>query len=338
MKALVNNAPGHLELLEVPLPEPGPGKVRIRTYACGICATDLDMIAGWDRTLFPSIPGHEWVGHVDAVGKWVDESLIGQPCVAENVLSDGGEVGFEHPGGYGEYLLTEADKLQVLPQEFPLHQGVLIEPLAVCVRGLKRLAGAKDRLGNVSFGGPVLILGDGPIGLLLAAVLRLGGTTGITLMGGRSSRLALATEVGATQTMEYHRLADAEPQTVARELNQEFPLVIEASGSPKAAEVALCAAAPNGQVLILGDYGTGCAQFPWNGLLHRELHILGSNASAGAWPEAVQIAISGDLPLKKLITHHFSPDQATEALQTVKNRDAGTVKAVFDWQKPAGRP
>ena len=69
MKAIVNTAPGQLEFQELPLPEPGAGQVRIRTGACAICATDLVMIAGWDRTGFPAIPGHEWAGTVDAAGR-----------------------------------------------------------------------------------------------------------------------------------------------------------------------------------------------------------------------------------------------------------------------------
>ena len=60
---------------------------------------------------------------------------MGQPCVAENVLADGGEVGFEHPGGYGQYLLTEARNVHPLPEDFPPTTAALIEPLAVCVRG-----------------------------------------------------------------------------------------------------------------------------------------------------------------------------------------------------------
>src|ERR1039458_955422 len=101
MNAIVNTGPGCLEWKVWPTPEPGPGQLRVRTAACGICATDLEMVAGWTRTGFPSIPGHEWAGVVDTVGRGVDGALAGKPCVAENVLTDGGEVGFEHPGGYG---------------------------------------------------------------------------------------------------------------------------------------------------------------------------------------------------------------------------------------------
>lgn len=106
MKAIVNTAPGRVEWLEVSTPEPGPGQVRIRTVTVGICASDLEMIVGWWRTGFPSIPGHEWAGVVDGVGPDGDNSLIGTACVAENVVDAGVEVGFERGGGYGQYFLT----------------------------------------------------------------------------------------------------------------------------------------------------------------------------------------------------------------------------------------
>ena len=119
MMALVNTARGKIEeMIERPMPEPGPGQVRIRTAVVGICGTDIEMIDGWERTNYPATPGHEWSGRVDALGAGVDGALIGRACVAENVLRDGGEVGFEHPGAYGQFFLTDAANLQFLPDHF----------------------------------------------------------------------------------------------------------------------------------------------------------------------------------------------------------------------------
>src|SRR2546427_671055 len=76
MKAIVNTGPNQLELLDYPLPAPAPGQVRIRTAACGICATELEVIKGWDRTGFPTVPGHEWAGVVDSVGAGVKQVVM----------------------------------------------------------------------------------------------------------------------------------------------------------------------------------------------------------------------------------------------------------------------
>lgn len=217
MKAIVNTSPGRLEWLDWPLPEPGPGQVRVRVAACAICATDLIMIGGWDRTGFPSIPGHEWSGIVDAVGQGVRAELVGRKCVAENVLADGGEVGFEHPGGYAQFLVTAAANVQTLDEGFGnMPAASLIEPAAVCCRALGRLTHDWHHTAL----GRTLIFGDGPIGLILVAMLGAEASTqsanvsSLVLAGGRQRRLALANELwqgrsAPLTTINYHDIPAA---------------------------------------------------------------------------------------------------------------------------------
>ncbi len=324
MKAIVNTAPGELAWLDRPLPAPGPQQVRIRTAVCGICATDLKMIAGWTRTGCPAIPGHEWSGVVEAVGANVDRVLLGRPCVADNVLSDGGEVGFEHPGGYGQFLLTESGNVRILPDGFPLDHAALIEPLAVCVRAMRRLRPAP--------GTSALIFGDGAIGLLMLALLKRAGASAVTLVGGRAARLAVAEEFGAAAVVNHHEAGVELSGALARAGGQPYANVIEASGSPAALAVALDLAAKEGKVLIVGDYETSRADFPWNHMLHRELELIGSNASAGAWDRAVTLATSGELPLGRLISHLVPPTEYARGLELVRH-DKNVLKVLLDWRQ-----
>ncbi len=324
MKAIVNTAPNQLELQELPLPQPGPGQVRIRSGACGICATDILMIAGWDRTPFPSIPGHEWAGQVDALGPGVAAELAGRRCVAENVLADGKEVGFEYPGGYGEYFLTEAANLYLLPDDFPFAVAALMEPLAVSVRALKKL-----RLADAH---RALVIGDGPIGLLMLMLLRRAGVAEVTVAGGRAPRLAIAREAGASQVLNYHTLSGDLADSLLQAAGPAFPLVVEASGSPSAMQASLRLAQNCGQIMVLGDYGTGRADFAWNHLLHHELEIIGSNASAGAWPEAVRLAVEGTLPLERLVTQRLPAARFAEGVELTRARRAEVVKVVLEWE------
>ena len=321
MKAIVVIAPNILEFKDLPMPVPKRGQVRIRTMACGICATDLEMIGGWERTSFPSIPGHEWSGMIDAVGHGGDKTIIGRHCVAENVLRDGGEVGFEHPGGYAEYFITETDNLIFLPVDFPIAVAALIEPLAVAIRSLRRI-----RIEDKS---SALIAGDGPIGLLMTILLKQAGIGHITVIGGRENRLALATQLGAERALNYHQFRGG-METAKETLKCSFPNIIEVSGSAAAANAAVQLASKQGKVLIVGDYKQAEASFTWNHLLHNELELIGSNASAQAWPEAFQAAIAIQQDLAKLISGEWPAVEFATAVNAVKhNREI--IKAILRW-------
>lgn len=322
MKAIVNTAPGKLEWLDLPTPQPLRGQVRVRTAACGICATDLAMIAGWDRTKCPSVPGHEWSGVIDAVGAEVDSALVGCPCVAENVLSDGGEVGFEHPGGYGQFLLTEGRNVRKLPESIPLDHAALIEPLAVCVRALKRL----DPRPNKS----ALVQGDGVIGQMMLVLLKRAGLGPITVVGGRPGRLALARELGASFIVNYLDAGGTLAVSLQKSPHGPFACVVEASGSSEAMAVAMEVAAREAKVLVIGDYGQGRANFPWNRVLHRELELIGSNASGGAWDEAVALAAGGEIPLARLVTRVLPAGSFAQAFDLARGTDS--LKIVLDWR------
>lgn len=322
MKAIVNLGPGLLALRSCLQPQPAAGQVRVRTAACAICATDLEMISGWERTGFPAVPGHEWAGTVDAVGRGVDPSLVGTHCVAENVLSNGGEVGFEHPGGYGEFLITEAANLHPLPPGFDFTSAALIEPLAVCVRGARRLA--PQDLSRA------LIFGDGPIGLLMLMLLKGTGIESVTVVGGRSGRLALARELGADATFDYRDLGEPLAMGVKGTCGG-FRNVVEASGSPEAATAAVEVADLDARILILGDYADAHYTLRWNELLHREITLIGSNTGAGAWSEAVALATGGAVDLSRLVSRTFEAEDFASAMTLLHAEREDTVKIVLTW-------
>jgi len=323
MRAVVNCGIGSLELRELPLPEPGPGQVRIKVAVCGVCASDLEMVDGWSRAKYPVVLGHEWAGHVDACGPAVDASLLGRPCVADNVLADGGEVGFEHPGGYGEYLLTEAKNLLTLPDGFPLDEAALLEPLAVVTRGLSRLQPAP---------GPALVFGDGTIGLLAAALLREAGAAPVVMVGGREPRLRLARDFGVDKTVNYHEAGDALAEAVEAAFPGRFQSFVEATSSDKNLELVPQLGANDAKILLMGNYPDKRASLDLQSFLHQEFLLVGSNASAGAWPAAVATAASRRLPLAKLATHRFAVEDFATALETAR-RAKDVVKALLCWDK-----
>jgi threonine dehydrogenase-like Zn-dependent dehydrogenase len=95
-------------------------------------------------------------------------------------------------------------------------------------------------------------------------------------------------------------------------------------------QAAMEVAPHGGKIVVMGDYGVSRAGFPWNQLLHRELELIGSNASAGAWPEAVRLALTGAVPLARLASRRLPAAAFAEALEMTRNsRDV--VKVVMEW-------
>lgn len=329
MKAIVNVSPNRLEWSEFPVPKPLNGQVRIRTAACGICATDLHMISGWERISYPAIPGHEWAGIVDAVGIGVPDEWIGRPCVGENILADGSEIGFEHPGGYAEYFVTEAVNLHFLPEDFSLTKATLIEPLAVCLRGIKRLRLEDTR--------SAVVFGDGPIGLLMMYLLKSNGLEDILMVGGSNSRLEIATEFGADTILNYHELRSDLTPAILNRYPYGAANVIEASGAESSVYTSLNIADSKGKILLIGEYDRGSISCLLNHLLLNELEIIGSNASKGAWDDAVDMAVHSDFLFSKLISSIVPAHDYLQGMEMVHNHRE-MIKVVLNWMDQNDNP
>ena len=143
--------------------------------------------------------------------------------------------------------------------------------------------------------------------------------------------MELAHSLGAAATLD---IADQSTLLTVR-LQHYFgtppSCIIEASGSAAALETALQVLARKGQMLLIGDYGRSRAKFTWNTLVHREIELMGSNASAGAWAEAVQLALKNKQSLSRLITHVVPVEQFEEAFALVRRQQSDVTKTVLEW-------
>jgi len=169
------------------------------------------------------------------------------------------------------------------------------------------------------------------IGLLMLMLLRRAGVEDVLLVGGRSQRLALARELGAKQVLNYHEASGDLAAAVRQAGGEQFPNVVEASGSAAAIQACLDVVTRCGRILVLGDYHGVRAGFAWNHLLHQEIELIGSNASAGAWPEAVRMATEGQLPLARLVTHRLPAARFAEGVELMRSHQAGVIKVVLEW-------
>ena len=190
MKALRFLGPGDLRLVEIPDPVPGPGEVRIRPAAVGICGTDVHILDGSFASRPPLTIGHEVAGFIDAVGPGVRHAREGDLVTVEPHRYCGVcrycRLGKEHlcldKEAFGVHLNGGMAELQVIPERiaYKVPDGTdprvaaLAEPVSCCVHGM-------DRLSPTS-GTSIAIFGAGPAGLMLVALARLAGLSPIVVV------------------------------------------------------------------------------------------------------------------------------------------------------------
>jgi 2-desacetyl-2-hydroxyethyl bacteriochlorophyllide A dehydrogenase len=309
MRAAVTRGPGRLEVVDVPVPEIGPGDVLVAVDLCGVCGSDLHMVLeGWARP--DTIGGHEWVGRVVEVGsdvtRWsVDDLVVGGPppgCGDCPACQDGrpslcagrDAPGVEDPdGAFAEYRSTPEGELLPLPPGVDLRTAALTEPLAVA---LHAIAVAAVRPGH-----RVLVMGAGPIGALVIAALVARGVDDVECVEPNPARAALAEAVGARRIRTPEELvvpSIAEPGLI---VDGAYDVVLECSGKAVAMEAGLAQLVRGGTLVLVGA-GIEPPRFDPNRILLNELVITGAfNYDADGFEDALALLASGRLPVDDLL-------------------------------------
>lgn len=339
MRALVKEKaePG-LVMRDVPVPEPGPGEVRIAIDKVSICGTDLH-IWKWDdwasRTVpVPMIIGHEYVGHIERTGPGVESLAIGQRvsgeghivcgncrnCRAgrEHLCRDTRSVGINRPGAFAEYLVIPAHNVYPLPDSIPDDYASVLDPLGNAVH----TALSFDLAGE-----DVLITGAGPIGLMAAAVCRHVGARHVVITDINDSRLALAAQMGASQAVNPRResLADVMDELGMKE---GFDVGLEMSGAGDALQSLIEAMNHGGHVALLGIFGSPVT-VDLNKAIFKGLQIKGvyGREMFDTWHKAVSMLESG-LDIAPVITHRFPFDEFEKGFKAALS--GGASKVVLD--------
>lgn len=206
MKAAVIDQKNSIHLKEVALPEIGDGEALIRVRYCGICGSDLHVLHGQHPTAqFPVIPGHEFVGElVEAKGIGADKFQPGdlvvaqpffscgncEPCAKghDNVCRDLHFMGAHCDGAFAEYVKVATRKMYKIPEDMDLKLAALAEPVAVAMHDVRR--------SGLQAGETALIIGGGPIGMLIAMVARHAGARKVVISEINAFRCAFAEKLG----------------------------------------------------------------------------------------------------------------------------------------------
>jgi threonine dehydrogenase-like Zn-dependent dehydrogenase len=319
MRALVVGPEGIGVREDLPRPLAAPGEVRVRVLRAGVCATDLALARGYIG--FEGVPGHEFVG-VALDGPLQGRRVVGEinagcgscsrcasgdarHCEARSVLGILGR-----GGAFAEELSLPAQNLLPVPDAVDDDAAIFVEPLAAALAVLEAAPWTP--------GQPALVVGDGRLGLLCAAVLREAGLE-VDLLGRHPDR---AERVGGG-IRHLGRPLDDGPAL------RRFPLVVEASGRPESLERVLGWVEPRGSLVLKTTTERPVALDP-TPIVVDELRVIGSRC--GRFAPALEALAAGSIDPRPMIEARFELGQAHRALEWAAR--GGVLKAVVDITGP----
>lgn len=333
MKALVIEKPGQAHVVELPRPEPGPGEVRIRVERSGICGTDIHIYRGEYLGAYPVVPGHEFAGVVDALGPGATHHAIGDRVAVEpnlacdccpsclsnrqNFCQGWKAVGVTLPGGMAEWVCAPERAVFGIG-DLPFQAGAFVEPLSCVLHGLQRLA---PQLAD-----QVLIVGAGPIGLLLLETILAMGASSVTVVDRTASRLELAAAQGGRAVSTLPSL-----EAIPRD---RYEAVIDATGAPAVMQRCVEWAAPGGRILLFGVPPSGARlSLDAFAIFRKGLAILSSYTSVRNSIQAVRLLQSGRVDVSALVSHELPLERFVEGVELIEKGAPGVMKILMT---PAG--
>jgi len=353
MKAAVYRAVDDVRTEEVEVPAIGTGEVLVRIDTCGICGTDLKKIHTGSHSA-PRVFGHEMAGTIAAVGAGVKGFAVGErvmafhhiPCgkcfycrkktfaQCETYKKVGTTAGVGEPagGGFAEYIrvmdwivgdgATPAGLIKV-PDDIPFEQAALIEPVNTCFKAIRLLGLEPDDT--------VLVIGQGSIGILLAALARQTGATVLT-SDMYPERHAIAAKFGLEHPLDARGDVVAACKAATEGRGADVALV--AVGADALIATAMAAIRPGGRVMLFASTQHGTAPFDPAAVCMDEKTLMGSySASVAIQQEGIDLVFegyrSGKLDLTQLISHRFGLEDAAEAVRLASNPVANSMKIVL---------
>ncbi len=327
MKAAFIEKPGEIAVREVPLPVAADDEVLIEVRASGICGTDIHIFRGEYLGTYPVIPGHEFSGIITAVGARVTRFKVGDHVAVEpNISCDNcpaclsnrqnfcekwNGVGVTLPGGMAQFVAAP-EKAAFNIGALPFAAGAFVEPLSCVLHGVQRT--------GFSLADRVLILGAGPIGILLLKAILLEGASSITSVDKNPARLELARASGAVQTASSF---DALPE-------DGYDVVVDATGVPAVMEKTLAFVRSGGRVLLFGvPPRTSKVSFDAFTIFRKGLTILSSYTSVRNSIQAVRLLETGKIDVSSLVSHELPLSGFRRGIELIEEGKEAVLKVLI---------
>jgi len=345
MRAGVYRGKGRVTVESVPIPEIGEGELLFRVAACGICGTDIKKIHhGFIAP--PQILGHELAGTIVKLGRGVRKFKPGDRVVSFHHIPCGScfycerklfsqcagykkvglTAGFDpNGGGFAEYVrampwIVERGMI-ALPAEVSFEEATFVEPVNTCLKAVRKARVAKDET--------VLVIGQGPIGMLLMLLAKYEGAEVFT-SDPMPGRRAASKRFGAKESFD-PGAANLLHEIRARTDGRGADAVLVAVPSPALVPEALALTRPGGRILLFA-HNDPVTQLTFSAAAVgvEEKEILGSySASVDDQAESAALVFERKLPVRELISHRFPLEQIEEALELAARPADDTLKVVI---------
>jgi L-iditol 2-dehydrogenase len=341
MKALLLTAPSQLDLVDFPDPAPADGEVLVRVRACGICGSDIH---GWDgstgRRRPPLIMGHEASGEIVAAGPGVTRWKKGDRVTFDSTISCGecaycraGQVNlcdnrrvvgvsppeYRQHGAFAEYVALPARILYAVPDQLTYAQAAMIEPVSIAIHAVQRV--------KIAPTDTAVVVGSGMIGLFVIQALRWAGAARIIAVDLEENRLALARELGATDTIN-SGAGDPVAEIMRLTGGRGADLAFEVVGISPTLNLALAALRRGGSAVLVGNLSAK-TDFPMQAVVTRELSVLGTCSSAGEYPVCLDLIARGIIRVEPMISAVAPLTEGVEWFKRLSAKDGGKYMKVI---------
>lgn len=331
MMAVTKVADGYdrMELKEIPVPQASDDKVLIKVAYTGICGSDIHTFKGeYSNPTTPVVLGHEFSGEVVAIGDEVKSINVGDRVTSETTFSVCGHcdychkhqynlcperkgLGTQQNGSMADYVLAREESVHRIPDHLSYQAAALSEPLACCVHAMYQ----KSKL---DLQDTIIIIGPGPIGLLLLQIAKEIGAfvimTGITK---DKHRLTLAKKMGADIIVNTQ---EEELSTIVNEVTDGYGVdkIYDASGSIQAVNTSLPLMKKGGEFIQVGLFKDKFNALDIESTIQREINYVGSRSqNPFDWPIAIHLLAKGAINVDEMITKIYPLEEWRRAFEKV---------------------
>lgn len=341
MKALLLSENSHLEVTDLPQPEIGADEVLVRVAACGICGSDVHGYDGSSgRRIPPLVMGHEAAGTVAAAGQSVAGYMPGDRVTFDSTVYCGtcafcrsGEINlcdnrqvigvscgdYRRHGAFAEFVTVPARILYHLPDHFEFSEAAMLEAVSVALHAV--------RVSHARAGDSALVIGAGMIGLLTLQAARAAGCKPVFIADVDASRLELARQLGADQALHVSG-ANLPGEVMHLTAGRGVDVSYEAVGRNETVTAAIDATRKGGTVTLIGNIKPEVT-LPLQKVVSRQLRLQGSCASAGEYPQAIEMIAGGRIKVKPLITAVASLEEGPRWFERLHSGEPNLMKVVL---------